>query len=292
MEESIENIPICLRKVIYFALKDYKKFHKRTYYDGDYIAAYMGILDCIKKDDLLKFYDFDKKENIESIDIFRKLIKYAKYGLQKFSYSIYFDNNIISKREPFSLNREIIDESEDDLSYFYSKNDNDICISTEFFSYYNKLLLKYGKNGFILRDYFNACSKMDIIKKYNISYDFLKQLVINFRKNFNKLLLKYGYLDKSIDVTDDFEDYEYYKNFTRRKELKKVGVEGRDFKIYKLLKNISIEELSIFLDIDINSLNNILNHRYGSTKLWLYQIQKLRKKYFSTYSFEELLEIE
>ena len=56
----------------------------------------------------------------------------------------------------------------------------------------------------------------------------------------------------------------------------------------------SLNEISTYLNMDEKRLNRILNSCHESLKckkLYLYQIQKLRLKYFQNYSLEELVAV-
>ena len=136
----------------------------------------------------------------------------------------------------------------------------------------------------IIKLFIEGMTKQDLMKKFKISFEELGSLILSFRKKFKDVLLKNNIFNFSFDSENkDFLSYQVYQNGERIKELREGLIFGRDIKLIKLVKNIPINELSSFLGLSINNLQDIIEHRKGASKFWLYQVPDL--------SFEELLEV-
>ncbi len=161
-------------------------------------------------------------------------------------------------------------------------------------------LKEYVPNDQILNNYFfkNEDNLKVFCKNNNISLTKLKELVRDFRKNFSDLLIFCGYENvlTFLKETDEFERTLNHKNEDARNKAKKQGLtlfNVNDFKIYKLMReNANFQEYANCLNVPIEKIDNIIQHKRNAGKLLLYQVQALRKKFFNNYTLAELVEVE
>lgn len=257
-------------------------------FDDVFMCAYIGILEGLKNDEDLNKYDFNNK-NIGK-EAYRKLLKYGSKGVRGYflGKNRHFKKNLISIDEPT-----IINEKKSKIAYkipvydFYNFDYSCVVDLLE------KELINYSsREKEIIKSYVNGLTKQDIIKKFKITFEDLGILFFRFRKRFKDILLKNGIVDFSFDNTnEEFLSRKVYQEKERQKELQSCFVYGRDIKIIKLLKQVPAEEVCSLLKISFERYDSIINHKVGQSKFWLYQIQKIRKQFFSEYTLEELLEV-
>lgn len=264
------------------------KFNKISNQDFDeaFVSAYIGILEGLQNDNSFKNINLCDR-NFMGKDDYLKLLKYGRRGIRKY----FFSKSVFPC---CSLDKPIIDEKKSktfgETIPFYS---------SYYFDYENlknllqKELLNYNcYEKEIIKLFIEGMTKQDLMKKFKISFEELGSLILSFRKKFKDVLLKNNIFNFSFDSENkDFLSYQVYQNGERIKELREGLIFGRDIKLIKLVKNTPINELSSFLGLSINNLQDIIEHRKGASKFWLYQVQKIRKKYFPDLSFEELLEV-
>lgn len=264
------------------------KFYKisNQNFDDVFMSAYIGILEGLQNDTNLKKINLFDKNSVSKAD-YLKLVNYGRCGMRKyfFSKSVFPD---------CSLDKPIIDEEKSktfgetipfyDLYYFDYENVKNLL---------QKELLNYTlQERKIIILYIDGITKQDLMKKFKISFEELGSLIFSFRKKFKEVLLKNNIFDFSFDGENkEFLSYQVYQDKERRKELKNGLVVGRDIKLIELVKTLSLDELSDFLGLSISVLQDIIKHKKGASKFWLYQAQKIRKKFFPDLSFEELFEV-
>lgn len=269
----------------------YSKYYNVSKQDFDdaFISAYVGIMDGIKADNNLKNIDFDCK-NL-SKDIYLKLLHYGRLGVRKYyfggKYGILikecsFDKPILENEKKSKTFGETI-PFEDIYNFDYEIVENLL----------QKELLNYNlEERQIINLYINGMTKQDLMKKFHKSFYELGDIIFAFRKSFKDVLLQNEIVEFSFDSENkEFLDYQAYQQGERRKELKKGLVEGRDIKIVQLVKSLPQVSVSELLGLSISDLQDIIGHKKGASKFWLFQIQKLRKTFFPEYSFEELFEV-
>lgn len=268
------------------------KFFKarKDNFDDVFLYAYVGILEGLNENSYLKKIDFDNR-NLEK-EIYSKLLLFAHRGVRKYGKNYLIRNK--NNEEICCLDSPLKDEENSknfgESLLFVDEPNFDYEIIVDLLK---KELLNYSlKEREIILAYINGMTKQDVMKKFRISFEDLGRLIFLFRGRFKNILLKNDIVEFSFDSQNiEFSSYSLYQNTERRKELKNSLVFGRDIRILQLVKDLSINELSSLLGLSIDSLKDIIEHRKGSAKFWLYQVQKIRKKFFPKYSLEELLEV-
>ena len=266
------------------------KFYKvkSQNFDDAFMSAYIGILEGLQNNIELKNVDFDNK-NLDK-NIYIQLLKYARQGFRKY-YFVKYENSI----QKCSFDKPILENEKKSKTFGETISFEDVYN----FDYeiienlLQKELLNYSlQEKEIISLYIDGMTKQDLMKKFKISFESLGNLIFAFRNNFKYILLQNDILDFSFDNENkEFSSYQEYQDGERRKELKNGLVVGRDIKIIELVKTLPIDDLSAFLGLTNTVVQDIMEHKKGSSKFWLYQVQQLRKKYFPQYSFEELLEV-
>ena len=258
-------------------------------FDDAFICAYIGILEGLKNNEDLNKYDFDSK-NIDK-EIYLKLLSFGRSGVSKYFFGKFRGVNRIL----YSINKPILKGEKKsktfaDIMPTYDYYNLDCYVVMELLE---KELSNYSlREKEIIKSYVNGLTKQDIMKKYNISFEDLGILIFRFRKKFKEVLLENGIVGFSFDNTnEEFLSYKSYQDGERRKELRSSFVYGRDIKIIELVKQIPSEKVCSSLKISFEDYDCIVNHKKGSSKFWLYQIQKIRKQFFNEYTLEELLEV-
>lgn len=257
-------------------------------FDDAFLSAYLGILEGVQNSSTLQNIDFNNKNLDKSI--YRELLCYGRRGLRdyffeknrSFAQICSFDKPVLENDGKSKTFGEMI-PFEDTYTFDYEFIENLL----------QKELLNYTlQERKIISLYIDGTTKQDLMKTFNISFENLGILIFAFRNNFKDVLLKNGIIEFSFDKDNkEFLSYQAYQDGERRKELRNGLVVGRDIKLMQLVKTLSIDDLSEFLGLSINDLQDIIEHRKGSSKFWLYQVQQLRKKFFPQYSFEELFEV-
>ncbi len=283
-------------------MKNFKDFYDidlrvcYTLYNLHYSRFYK-----IKFDLIMSGYEtlLENKKNLLNLsehDYFVKASKFAAIGMHRYFY-LYSKKNMsldtpldddfyLSDVLPSSFN------IEDNLCY-----NNLLILFRNFCISYDKLNLQ------IFLDYMKISNFIKLRSKYKKNYDDLKNIVIQFRKDFYNYLCSVGYLDfnKNFKFDKDFRNKkviskEYRKLLYSRKIAKKedsldYSTYKNDFKIYKLIReNNNIDLCCSFLDIDVVQLKKIVFHSScQKAKLYLYQIAKLKKNVFKDYSLSDLV---
>lgn len=267
------------------------KFYKisNKNFDDAFMSAYLGIVEGLKNDSAFIGIDLDDV-NALSKEQYITLLHYGGMGLRRY----YFQKRYDCPVSICSIDKPLKDEKR-------SKTFGETIVSENTYNLdYNlivellqKELSKYNlKEREVLSAYFEGITKQDIMKKFRLSFEELGVLVCNFRSKFNNVLFENEVFDSPLLLDNrEFSSYQEYQDGERRKELAKGLVLGRDIKLIKLVKTLPMNELSEFLGVSLDNLTDIIEHRKGSSKFWLYQVQQIRKKYFPTYSFEELFEV-
>lgn len=243
----------------------FRRYYK-SFYDRFEDIAPLGYISMLehKKD-----YEDIKDERQK----FYKAYSYCASGMQKFfdSYSLGYFNTI-------SLNEFTERHTED---FALCNNIEDYENYNLLKSAFNEILFYYSlEDKKIIFDYmFNKLSKTAIYSKYKINLNYLRQLVVDVRKLYFDKLVEYGYFSNSKKM------YNFYKDFEKTEKLP-------DVLICKLLKQnkIPIEDIARVSGVDIEKVPKILMHTNRKLSFYLFQIQKLRKKYFPEYSLKELAE--
>lgn len=165
----------------------------------------------------------------------------------------------------------------------------------------NSIMALYSQNEQkILQAYFfeNENKKTVFCKNFNIKYQDLRDLVRDYRKKLKFKLQIQGYTDiEQYSLTsDEFTLKKHYVDAKQRKQQAKQDIQlfnVGDFKIYKLIRtNGNLEQFANLLKIPVEQLNNTIQHKCRAHKLFLYQIQALRQKFFSGYSLTDLVQCE
>ena len=266
------------------------KFFKisKQNFDDAFMSAYIGILEGLKLDKSLNNVDFNQKQLDK--DIYIKLLKMGRKGLREYYFEknrsfaqiCSFDKPVLENEKKSKTLGEMI-PFEDTYNFDYEIVEN--LLQNEFLNY----TLQERK---IISSYIDGITKQDLMKTFNISFEDLGNLIFTFRNKFKDILLKNDIIEFSFDKDNkEFLSYQAYQDGERRKELRNGLVVGRDIKLIQLVKTLSIDSLSEFLGLSISDLQDIIEHKKGSSKFWLFQVQQLRKKFFPQYTFEELLEV-
>lgn len=266
------------------------KFYKisKQNFDDAFMSAYIGILEGLQFDEALKNVDFNQKQLNK--DIYIKLLKMGRKGLKNYYFEkncdfvqkCSFDKPILENEKKSKTLGEMI-PFEDIYNFDYEIIES--LLQNEFLNY----TLQERK---IISSYIDGITKQDLMKTFNISFEDLGNLIFTFRNKFKDILLQNDIFEFSFDNENkEFLSYQAYQDGERRKELRNGLVVGRDIKLIQLVKTLPIDILSEFLGLSINELKDIIEHKKGSSKFWLYQVQQLRKKFFPQYTFEELLEV-
>ena len=162
----------------------------------------------------------------------------------------------------------------------------------------NELMKLYDSNTQkILQFYFfEGNNRVKTYRKFKISNQQLGKYVRDFREKFASKLISCGYMDvlSYLRENDEFILDENHKNAYERFKAKKQGVtlyNVNDYQIFKLMRNGNINEYASFLNWSEKELTATLTHAKCSKKLFLHHIQSLRKQFFPSYSFLELVAV-
>lgn len=241
----------------------FRRFYK-TWFDKYDDIAPLGYLALIehKKD----YEDIsDEKQK------FWRAVAYCSAGMQK-----YLDSYSVGYFETISLT-ELTERHTD--TYSFCNNIEDLENYNFLKSLFNDVISYYSlTDKKIIFDYmFNGLSKTTIYKKYKINLLYLKTLIIDVRKLYFDKLVENDYFSKK------HKHYSFCKDFEKIEKLP-------DKLICKLLKDnkIPIEDIAKVSGVDIDKIPKILMHTNRKLSFFLYQIQKLRKVYFPSYSLKEL----
>lgn len=262
----------------------FNKFHKCQY---DLImSGYLGILENVKNKNVDKL-------GLTSDEKFRYYYNYALGAMSKYINSQHYDDNISLFTPLSKINEHSFVDVISDYSVDYFDDSNFILDEC------SRLLKSFDlQNQKILRDYiFNGLNMKEIYQRYKLNKIKLCSLVRDFRSRLIDILD-----NKGISLKNNLQDSDEFTKILQAKQRlkdKQNGVNSFDspnnYKIYDLLRDMpSLTEIANCLNIDEKRLKKILNSYHGSNtgaKLYLYQIQKLRLKYFQNYSLQQLVAV-
>lgn len=266
------------------------------------VKRYYKNLEEAQKERLIDYCYLYILENIQKrkdFDLYSKDAKFNFYILKNLTTSAcekFFKNSDVfyfseltepDKGEPVENNLKLIDT--------YSacdkiKADELYQILEEFLNLQNITTQKFIKLYLLCY----SCDEIKILLKLSKT----KQCYIlnSFRESFANYLYKTNYLVKPLR----FEEFKFFitlekykKGHLRQKLQDKMDLYESDFKIYKLLRNeedITPQALSIGKTKEY--LNDLIFHKLHSrNKLYLFEIQTLRKKFYPNFLLFELLEV-
>ena len=134
----------------------------------------------------------------------------------------------------------------------------------------------------------------EIGEAFGVYYNKISFQINEFRENFSKYLIQHNfyYTDQAQTKTKQDIARENRKAYRLRKSGKSgYEIYKNDYKINKLLRDDdNLKKYSDCLQIEESKLKDIITHKNGKLRLFLYQIQKLRVTFFPQYSFNELIE--
>lgn len=233
-----------------------------------------------------------KKDNVEFNDVV--LMRHVCNVLQKKLRNM--NNKCVSLSSPLKRydNNKCLEDVTSDKKDYFEKYDFEFLETTM-----NNVLNLYNKETQkVLRFYFfEDNNRVATCKKFKISNQQLGKYVRDFREKFASKLIYYGYMDVLAYINEEVDEFvldKYHKNAYERLKAKKQGItlyNVNDYQIFKLMRNGNISEYASFLKWDENDLNATLSHAQRSKKLFLYQIQALRKQFFPSYSFNDLVSV-
>lgn len=276
--EDIKIVTHCYNQKIKYFGKKYEKYRHELI-----VCGYI---------DLMEF----KKNKENYIDI-NQLFKVVNSSLRRELYKIQKENEVESLSVEISSKDKKQRTFEDmliDNSVYFDNFDYKFLKSS-----FKEQLKEYSKDDKrILLFYFfqEECNPHVCCTNLGISRNKLKELVRGFRDELGKALILQGYekvKDYLTDI-DEFTESNCHRLRRERNEAKKHGItlyNVNDYKIYKLIReSVNIEKFANSLNISQEKLNKIIHHT-EKTKLYLYQVQALRIKYFANYSLAELVAI-
>lgn len=223
--------------------------------------------------------------NLTGVSLFKFKYKLARNAMCRYIYANKTRNKNICSFDDFDI-------IEGDLLNFIGCLDNYSLDFKFILESFEKILKeKFFNYRYILLDYFfNDINTKDILKKHSLLKNDFISLIRKFRFCLSDYLNKYGFNIKYSIENDEFVLPVSEKRKILKSEALKDGktIYFDDCLIYKLMRENNYNYADI-LGISANYLNKIINRKSWVFKLKTYQIQILRKKFFSTYTFEELL---
>ena len=266
-------------KACCYAIKGILKFKKsktdKDFLNECFLSAYIKILENKKNQDL----SFEKK------------VKIVQNEVQK---AIYKRNQ---KEDEKSFDEEYSEEEQNNFNILKSN-----CLEEEInYNTLKDLFINFYKNynlpqkKFIIEKIFNNTSFKELAKKYKITINKLTEFLYNFRVDFLNYLVDNGYFESKNNFNIQRFTRCFYGNIICLEKKKQGDLFDfsrcpKDFKIYKLIReNIkNINKYAKSINIPPTKLDKIIKHKSGNRKLYLYEINILRKKYFNEYTLEEL----
>ncbi|MBO5394603.1 MAG: hypothetical protein J6A28_01700 [Clostridia bacterium] len=243
--------------------------------------------------DLLEY--IKQNNHITKDNLFLELSKIADNKIMQCLYKIKQNDLLMSFDTSISKNgdRELFlyDVLED------KSNNFDILCESLVLKSFNELINNYDfDNKKILMCYFFKKQKVkDICNIHKIARKDFVLLVRGFRADFLDLLNCNGFFYKNVYYNgDEFETSNCHRLWLEREKAKKQGktlYNFQDFKIYQLMReNGNIEDYANCLNITKDELEKYVYHKtIAQSKLFLYQIQALRDKFFKNYTLQELI---
>lgn len=275
--EDVKIVNHCYNQKIKYLGKKYAK-HRQELIVCGYIA-------------LIEF----KKNNPSNTDI-NQLFKVVNRAISKEIYKIKKEHEITS------LSIEISEEDNDKRDFQDVLIDETVYFDNFDFKFLKSALKEqlreYSKDDKkILLFYFSEeCTPHICCTSLGITRNKLKELVRGFRDELGKALILQGFnkvKDYLTDI-DEFTESNCHRYRRERNEAKKRGIilyNVNDYKIYKLIReSANTEQFAKCINIPNEKLTQIILHNSGA-KLYLYQIQALRTKFFSNYSLAELVAV-
>ena len=248
-----------------------QKIYPREYYDY-LIQCYTRILEAKKKQDL-NFEDMKRLAISELNKIYRTNKNYYKK----------FTDLPDEEYEEGSKQRNVLQDETLENKFKYETLKE--C--------FIKFLNNYNDKQFIIDKLFNKIHVSKLSKKYNISNGEQTDIVYKFRQKFLNYLVKVGYFESKNNLK--IEKYSRENILCKLCHQKKRNLLNynqcpNDLKIYELIRDniVNLEQYANDVFLTKEKLKVILNHNTASSKLYLYQINILRKKYFNNYTLEEL----
>lgn len=249
------------------------------------------IEDC-KIDCYIKYLEECKNKKLTIDDIF----KFSKYQINKYINNKNKFNKIESipddkfKDDNNKISSAILkDDSsnlEDIINYDCLKN-----LLIIFLKQYDK------KDRLLIIDYiFYGKRTTFLYSKYKVNGVYVSNLIFNFRQDFYKYLKKIKYFDENVKFTINKRTQRtindsFSKNKNKQEKLGcfDYSLCTNDYNVYKLIRQ-DITYYANLLNIDVAYLTKVVHHK-GMNKLYLYQINYLRRKCFNNYTFEELISL-
>lgn len=263
-------------QICWAVYKKYFKCFKNDIYD--FISAgYVSILELSKKYNVYN-------RNLSEKEIGTYFYRFALSGMSQFAKTINIKN--VSLSLPIGSDICLADALEDNS---LSLCDDSKRILLNFF----ELLKSYDlQSQTIIKDYIlNNLSISEIYKKYKLNKYKLCSLIREFRSRLFDILNIDSSFNNLFVASDEFTKFELNKDRVKNKKSGLAISGDYEYKIYRLLKDFAPGDVSHFLGISEKSYNSILNCFHNTTKakkLHLWQIQKLRLKFFPKYTLQEL----
>lgn len=263
----------------------YKKYFRKyeNYFDDLVMTGYLGILENVKNKNIDKL-------GLTADEQFTYYYNYALGAMSTFTRKLH-DNDLL-----------LSTPTADGLCLADMLTDNSIDyddVSSYILDECSRLLKTFDlQSQKILKDYiFNGLTMSEIYQRYKLNKIKLCSLVRDFRSQLADILD-----NKGISLKNNLQDADEFTKILQTKQRlknKQNGVNSFDspnnYKIYDLLRDMpSLTEISNYLGITEKYLNRILNTFQTNSKcpkLYLYQIQKLRVKYFQNYSLQQLVAV-
>lgn len=262
----------------FIALKDMAKFIKiKSWKKYDYVTqAYAKLLE-VNKDKSMSFKDMVRVARSEISRIYASDISMLK-KYTELPDDEYCEEHPMRAMEDNNLKKRLDYET---LKYCF----------VSFYKNYN-----LPKKEFIIDRLFKGVSPFEIKKKYQLSTTQQLDLLYEFRKSFLNYLVDVEYFESNNNFTIEERPKSSTINkinYRKKKQVKQGSFDYstclNDLKVYELIRQDGdLNKYSDYLKISYNKLIKILHHGLGGDKLFLYQINMLRKKYFNDYTLEEL----
>ena len=270
----------------------YKKFFRNyNKWRNDLINT--GIAYIYQNEDkLLKFKD------INTFEFFKEICRIAHAGIRQYIYSekkqsfIDFSDCLNTQKDLNSNNK----MSEDFFCFMENRDfkveDN---LNFEILINYLKEFLETIeiKKQMFIKDFICGYSIYEISKKYKMACRWVSETIFDFQNAFGEFLLDVGYFENRnvIDFSKKIKARRV-RTFEKQEALKngKFVLYDNDMMIYEILRGE--KDLARFADvlkISEEKLKKIIFHSQPNIKLFLFDVQKLRKQFFKNYSFEFLV---
>lgn len=289
-KEVLKSIDEDTRKAIIFVIKQYyKSYLKIVTFDEMFIYAYLEILE--KQKQSKKQLDFYRIESTAHCAINRLV----NQEIRKSKRCLSIEANIETNNE----------KSENTIEYLLKDETEpgQIIIACELEEQIKRFIINnYTKSEQeIIFAYIQSDKKIkNLSQRLKLKEKKIKELITNFLNSLNKYLLEIGQIKEQIKIQVGI-NYACRKYINKNKDrladkkrrLKKKGIfiYNDDKLIYKLCREYpNKQELIKALAIDENFFEKVITRSIGCAKLFLYQIQKLRKLFFQKYNLNTLLE--